>query len=220
MTATTVDTLSRNANRSPVAGWICFAGALVGLAQGMVLLLVPAVVGTDRYSYPFSSTGFTIAQLSFAVQHLALVVGVLALARSEWSRRSRLARVGFGVGVVGLLALTAMEVFALIAANSATTSAEAQLVNSLYGAPTMIIGFGLIIGGIGFASSSGLTGWRRWLPLALGVYVFVPLLPAVFAPFAFGRIAIAGWMVLFAALGWMLAGPVPDGRISAGHHSG
>jgi hypothetical protein len=213
MSTTTLHTLPRNVNRSPVAGWICFAGAMVGIAQAMLLLLVPAVVGTDRFSYPFSPTGFRIAQLSFALQHLALVVGVLALARSEWSRRSRLARIGFGIGVVGLLALTAMEVLALTAANSATTSAEAQLVKNLYGAPSMIIGFGLLIGGIGFARSSGLTGWRRWLPLALGIFVFVPLLPAVFAPFAFGRIAIAGWMMLFAALGWMLARPVPDGRV-------
>lgn len=210
MSAATLDTMPRNANRSPVAGWICLAGALVGLAQGTVLLLFPPVVGTDRYSYPFSTTGFTIAQLSFAVQHLALVVGVLALARSQWARRSRLARIGFVVAVVGLLGLTAMEVFALTAANSATTSAEAQLVNNLYGAPTMIIGLGLLVGGIGFARSSGLVGWRRWLPLALGVYVFVPLLPAVFGPFAFGRIAIAGWMMLFGALGWMLIRPVTD----------
>ena len=43
---------------------------------------------------------------------------------------------------------------------------------------------GMLLGGIGFGRSSGLTGWRRWLPLALGVYVFVPLFPAVFAPFA------------------------------------
>ena len=62
----------------------------------------------------------------------------------------------------------------------------------------------------GFAKSSGLTGWRRWLPLILGSYVFVPLLPAVFAPYVWGRIAISVWMLQFAGLGWMLIRPSSD----------
>jgi hypothetical protein len=39
------------------------------------------------------------------------------------------------------------------------------------------------------------------VPLALGVYVFVPLLPAIFGPMVLGRIAIGVWMLLFGALG-------------------
>jgi len=206
MTTSTIDTTT-TVSRTRIAGWVCFAGGLVGFTQGIVLLVVSPVVGEDRYSYPFSPTGYTIAQLSFAVQHLALIVGVVALAGSTWSRRSRPARIGFLIGALGLIMLTLMEVFALTAANSAMISSEADLVNSLYGIPTIATGVGMVIGGIAFARSSGLTGWRRWLPLSLGLYVFVPLLPAIFAPFNVGRLAIGGWMLLFAALGWMLARP-------------
>lgn len=195
--------------RAPVAGWICLAGAVIGFAQALFMLFVAPTVGEDRYSYPLTPTGFTIAQLAFAIQHLMLLVGVVALARSAWTRRSRLAVVGFWIAAVGFLLLTAMEVLALTAADAATVSSEADLVNSLYGIPTIVCGVGLLVGGIGFARASGLLGWRRWLPLVLGAYVFVPLFPAIFAPYVWGRIAIGVWMLLFAGLGWMLIRPTP-----------
>jgi hypothetical protein len=207
MTASTMTAISRTDRSSPLAGWICLAGALIGLAQGLFMMVVSPVVGEDRYSYPFTPTGFTIAQLSFGVQHLMLLVGVVALARASWTRRSRLAVVGFWIAAVGFLLLTAMELLALTAANAATASPEADLVNNLYGIPTIICGIGLLIGGVGFVQASRLSGWRRWLPLILGIYVFVPLMPAIFAPYVWGRIAISVWMLLFAGLGWMMIRP-------------
>jgi hypothetical protein len=48
---------------------------------------------------------------------------------------------------------------------------------------------------------------RERLPLlitVLGVYVFVPLTPAIAGPFAAGRLGIGGWMLLMAALGYGL----------------
>src|SRR3954463_330114 len=112
MTASTMTTTTRTDRSSPLAGWICLVGAVIGVAQGLFMMAVSPVVGADRYSYPFTATGFTIAQLSFAVQHLALLVGVVALARASWTRRSRLAVVGFWIAAVGFLLLTAMELFA------------------------------------------------------------------------------------------------------------
>ena len=208
MSASTMPTNTRTTQAAPTAGWICLAGGVIGLIQGLYLLFVTPVVGEDRFSYPFTTTGFTIAQLTFAIQHLMLVVGLVALARSEWARRSRLTVVGLWIAAAGFLLLTAMEVLALTAADAATSSSQAELVNSLYGFPTIICGIGLVLGGIGFARTSGMTGWRRWLPLVLGVYVFVPLLPAVFAPYVWGRIAISVWMLLFVGLGWLLIRPV------------
>ena len=48
-------------------------------------------------------------------------------------------------------------------------------------------------------------GWSRFVPLGLGVWVFVPMLPALAGPFVAARLAITGWMRLFALLGWRLA---------------
>jgi len=187
------------------AGWVCFAGGLLGIAQGAFMLLVPPAVPFERFSYPLTPTGYVIAELTFALQHLMLVVGLVALARSAWAARSRLARVGYWMAAVALVLLAVVEIVALSAANAALTDPEAVLVVSLYGFPTLLAGAGLVLGGAGLARSSGLTGWRRWLPLALGVWVFVPMLPAIFGPYEAGRLALIGWMALFAVLGWMLA---------------
>ncbi|HEY5847352.1 MAG TPA: hypothetical protein VIT42_11250 [Microlunatus sp.] len=187
------------------AGWVCFAGGLLGIAQGAFMLLIQPAVPFERFSYPLTPTGYVVAELTFAAQHLMLVVGLVALARSAWAARSRLARVGYWLATVALVLLAVVEVISLSAANASLTDPEAVLIVSLYGLPTLLAGAGLVLGGAGLARSSGLTGWRRWLPLTVGVWVFVPMLPAIFGPYAAGRLALIGWMALFAALGWMIA---------------
>jgi hypothetical protein len=43
-----------------------------------------------------------------------------------------------------------------------------------------------------------------WLVLALGVYVFFPLSPAISGSFTAGRLGIGGWMLLYTLLGYGL----------------
>jgi hypothetical protein len=38
----------------------------------------------------------------------------------------------------------------------------------------------------------------------LGIYVFVPLIPAIMGPHIAGRIGIGIWVLLFGLLGWLL----------------
>lgn len=183
--------------RTRTAGRILFWGGVVGAVQAVVLLLAPAVVAPDRYSYPFTPTGWAVAQATFAVQHVALVVGVAALVGLATGRAARWALL---VAVAGLVLLTATELFAITAAGASATDPQAELVNSLYGVPTVLTGLGLLVGGFGLAR-----GPLRWLTVGLGAFVFVVLLPAIFAPYVAGRLAIGAWMLLFAALGAVLA---------------
>jgi hypothetical protein len=46
---------------------------------------------------------------------------------------------------------------------------------------------------------------RERATLATGGYVFVILFPAVFRPNVAGRLAIGGWMLAWAAIGWAVA---------------
>ena len=190
------------------AGVWCLGTGLLGAAQAAVLLAWSPQVTDDRYSYPFTGVGYTVAQTSFFLQHLPLVAGVAVLLTLPALRASRTARVATSTAVVGLMMLAAMELIAVLARDEATESSTATLVNNLYGPPVIIIGAGLLVAGIALLRVG--TAWwagARWLPvlvLLLGVYVYVPLMPAIMGSFVAGRLGIGGWMLLFAGFGYGL----------------
>lgn len=196
-------------------GQVCLWAGIIGAVQGLILAVWPAQVGSDRWSYPFDVTGHVVAQVSFFVQHLGLVAGLVALCGLPAAKGSRPTRWGLWAGTAGMVLLAVQELVAIAPARESTTSDLAVLVGGLYTVPLMLIGFGLLVGGIGLARRCRPTSPTalRSLPAALGAWVFVPLLPSMFAPFVFARMTIGIWMLLFAALGWGLArSPEPAWR--------
>lgn len=195
------------------AGFWCLGAGLVGAAQAIILLAWSPQVSDDRYSYPFTGFGYAVAQTSFFLQHLPLVAGVAALLTLPAARASRAVRISIWGAVAGLVLLTAMELIAVVAYDAATDSSLATLVNNLYGPPVILVGAGLLVAGIALLRQ-GTAVWvgARWVPalvLLMGVYVFVPLTPAIMGSFIAGRLGIGGWMLLFAALGFGLT-RLPD----------
>ncbi|HEY2224072.1 hypothetical protein [Actinomycetospora sp.] len=189
------------AHPAELGGRIGFWGGIVGAVQAAVVLialLVADPADAFRFSYPFTPGVYSIAEVTFAAQHVTLIIGVLALAGVV--RTSRLGRYGLLGAAVGLALLTLMELFAITVADAAADDPRAELVSSLYGIPTVITGIALVVGGIGIARSGVLAGWSRWIVLATGAFVFVALIPALVGPDIAGRIAIGVWMLLFAAL--------------------
>lgn len=183
-------------------GQLCLWAGVLGAASGIFLAVVPASVDDDRYSYPLTTAGFVVVQLWFAAQHLGLAAGLVGLGRS---RIAGARRVGPAVALAGMLLLTLIELLAVSAARSTYPGPRTDLLDGLYGISTIAVGVGLVAAGVAVARARGWRGWRRWLPLALGLYVFVPMFPAMFGGFVAARLAITGWMLLFAALGWALA---------------
>jgi hypothetical protein len=97
---------------------------------------------------------------------------------------------------------TITEIAAIAARNDTNDTTMAGLLVASYG---LLIGVGLILEGVAVLRARVWDGWRRWLPLALGIWVFVPLMPSMGLPVEGAEAAMAGWMLLFAALGWCLA---------------
>jgi hypothetical protein len=189
------------------AGVWCLGAGLLGAAQSLVLLAWSPQVSDHHFSYPFTGLGFAIAQASFFLQHLPLIGGVAALLALPAARTSRAARRGSWAALAGMVLLTAMELVAVIAYDAAADSSLATLVDNLYGPPVILIGVGLLVTGAALLRQGTGSGGARWLPavvLLLGVYVFVPLTPAIMGSFVAGRLGIGGWMLLFAALGYGL----------------
>lgn len=185
-------------------GRICLWAGIIGGLQAVILVAVPAQVDDDRFSYPFDVTGHAVAQTSFFVQHLGLVVGLLALCSLAASRDRRSTRLALHAGTLGMALLALMELIAIAPAADLATSDLAELVSGLYSVPVLLLGVGLLVGGVGVARRTERTdpAWVRWVPASLGAWVFVPLTPALMGSFEAGRAAIGSWMLLFAALGW------------------
>ena len=198
-------TTSRSVRR---AGVWCLGAGLVGAAQAIIMLAWSPQVSDDRYSYPFTGFGFVVAQTSFFLQHLPLVVGVAALLWLPAVRASRTARIATVAATVGLMLLTVNELITITAYDATTDSSLATLVDTLYGPPVILIGAGLVVAGIALLRQDSAAGVSaRLIPavvLVLGVYVFVPLTPAIMGTFTAARLGIGGWMLLFALLGFGL----------------
>lgn len=212
MSSTTAASPAGQAHRPQhLAGTLCVAAGLLGFLSGAVLALVEPAVGDERFSYPLSAGGFAALQAWFAVHHLGLLAGLVALARTDVVPREGTGRRGLRLAIAGMVGLTVTEVVAIAAADADTGSAVAGVVGALYGVDCLALGIGLVLAGAAAARSARGSGWRRWIVPALGAWVFVPMFPAlVLTPTDGARWAIAGWMLLFAALGALLRGRSPS----------
>jgi len=190
-------------------GQLCLLAGVLGAASSAYLAFGSPAVPEDMSSYPQTPEALTGTQAWFALQHLGLLAGLLALWWSRAARSTRLGRLGHAGAVAGMIGWAVTEVAAIVARHDTNDTALAGLPVTSYGLFSLLIGAGLILEGAAVLRARVWDGWRRWRPVALGIWVFVPL-PAIGLAVEAGQAAIAGWMLLFAALGWCLA--VPDRR--------
>ena len=186
------------------AGLLCLVGAVIGVISAIVTAFIPPVVSSDWYSYPYTPTGFRVAQFVFMSNHVLLLVGILGLARSGAAGTSLLGRVGLWISVVGMATLTLCEVGALTLATSPYPSPRTDFMDMSFGVASILIGVGLVLVGVAVVRAREWGGWHRFVALICGVAVFVIVIPGVFGSFLAARLVIVAWMLMFAALGWAL----------------
>jgi hypothetical protein len=195
------------------SGVVCLVAGVLGAAGGVYLAVMEPVVSEDRFSFPQDAGQFATIQVWFVIQHLGLLLGLLALARTSAVPRTRPGLVGTYGAIVGMIGLTVMEAVAITARDVAIDSTTATVVGALYGVVSLVLGVSLVAAGIAIVRAGVWQGWRRWVVLVMGVWVFVPMMPALATMTDGARLAIAGWMLLFAALGAALMRD-PSSRVS------
>lgn len=185
-------------------GQLSIVAALIGAVGGVVTGLIPAAVDPSQYSYPYTPTGFLVAEIVFALNHALLLVGMLGLGRSGAMGDRPLGHIGVWISVVGWGLLTLCEVGSMTLANSAVPTPRTDALGMGYGVATVLTGVGLILAGVAVARQGAWTGWARFVTLACGIAVFIIVIPGVIGPFLSGRLALTVWMLMLGALGLAL----------------
>nr|MDQ3396284.1 hypothetical protein [Deinococcota bacterium] len=163
-----------------MTGLLCLIGAVIGVISALVTAFISPAVSSDWYSYPYTPTGFLSAQLVFILNHVLLLVGILGLAQSGATGSGLLGRVGLWISVVGMAALTLCEVGAMTFATSPYPGPGTDLMDTLFGGASILIGVGMTLAGVAVVRAGKWTGWHRFIPLICGVAVFVIVIPGVF----------------------------------------
>ncbi len=174
------------------------AAALVGLvltALGVVYILIVAVTGVEL------SWGFALQ----ALIHIGELAVVLAVAGAVAWRSGLLGRIGVGVAVVGESLLAVAElVFPF----------NEPVGDQIFNVAPPLAGLGMVLVGIAVLRSGLWSGWNRFMPLLVGVWIFVvvtPLLIAFGGPPALGPLlALGGWDLCWALVAVAVLVETPD----------
>ena len=190
-------------SRIQKAGAVCLAAGLFGALACIYLALVSPVAGADGLTFPHGAPEFTGLQMVIALQRLGLIFGLLGLWWCGAVPRTRSARFGWYGAMVMMAVLTVTEGLAVSVPRSPLDGTPPAF-GVVYGAYTMLLGVALLAQGVGVASGRAWQGWKRWLPLTLGVWLLVLVLPALGLSFDAARWAMSAWLLLFALLGLVL----------------
>jgi len=206
--------------RINVAGAACLAAGLFGAAATIYLAMV-SPVGAGGFTFPHGAPEFIGMQMVIALLRVPLIFGLLGL---WWSGAvpatgsARFARYG---AFVMMAVLTVAEGLAVTVPRGPLDGTPPAF-GLIYSAYTVLLGVALLGEGLGVARGGAWQGWKRWLPLCLGVWLLVVVLPALALSFDTARWAMSAWLLLFALLGLVLMRE--DGSAAAqptaGHRAG
>jgi hypothetical protein len=185
------------------AGSVCLAAGLIGAAAGIYLALISPAVDAGGFTFPHGAPESTGLQMVIALQRLGLIFGLLGLWWSGAVPPAGTARLGWYGAMIMTAVLTVTEGLAVTVSRSPLDGTPPAF-GVIYGAYTSLFGVALLALGVGVARAGAWRGWKRWLPLTLGVWLLVLVLAALASSFDAARWATSAWLLLFALLGLVL----------------
>lgn len=182
------------------AGMACITGALITAIGAVVSQVVQAstAVSDETWSYPWSSDTFVAVTTLWGVAHLLIFIGLLGLRRSGLAGATRTAATGLALALAGTGLLLVAELASIPVRDQHVEDTGPALVGSLFGLATLLSAIGLIMAGKATMQARLWGDWRRFTPLATGVWTLV-LFGLAFTKVTAAGIAVYG--LCFLALG-------------------
>jgi len=183
---------SLTAVRSVNGGYVRQTGLALGigsLAATLVGVVTAAVA--PQLATP-GSTAFALSGVMLTMVHAAALVAVAVLAASPAARRGWLKNVGFAAALAGLAAQILGE---------ALIRFDMNLGNIFFTVCMPLMGIGMILVGTAVIRTGTWSGWRRFVPLACGIYIPAVLIPAFMIARGPSFLSLAGFSALYALLG-------------------
>ena len=193
-------------------GLLCAAGGAIAVAGAAWLATQPVPTPGSLFSAPQSPAAWQALELVWTLTHVLTLFGALGLARSGAASATRLGRAGTRTAVAGMALLVPAELAFVPFARSLATDPGPVAASTAIGVASMIAGAGFLLAGATVLRARAWSGAARLVPLAVGLWVFVGLLPLVFAGGRVFYLGIGGWNALLVALGVSLLRSPADGR--------
>ena len=172
----------------------------------------------DMWRYPWESSGAFVAFCLFsAALHALVAVGIVAFGRSGAAGRSRAATRGVALAVAGTALLLVGELASIPIRNAETKDTSAGIVGGgVFGVAGILSTIGFLVLGWATLRAGVWQGWRRFTPLAPGIWLIA--MSVVTTPFPtalHGMVGVYG-LCLLAMAAALYTDPVPAAGVNVG----
>jgi hypothetical protein len=186
-----------------IGGMAGLAAGIVGAAVAIAIEFADPAVAPSEASYPLTPGAFVWVELALTLVHVGILAAVVALSASRVAGRSRAARIGLALALLGFTVHVLAEFGFVFAATAEVTAPLPATLGTVFGIFTLVAAIGMILAGLGVLRTGIWLGWRRYVPLAVGLGTLL-ILPLLLIDGA-RNWTLASWCLLLAVLGLALA---------------
>jgi hypothetical protein len=193
------------------AGLLGAVGGALTVISGLAVqgVVQPATdVSDEMWSYPWSSDALVPVSLVYAVFHVLVFIGILGFARSGVAGPGRSARVGSVIALTGTAVLFVAELLSIPIADQRIDDTSAGLVGACFGLGSLLSAIGFIVAGVATVRAARWNGWRRFVPLATGIWLAALVVLATTPALAIG-VTLYGLFITALGVG-LLTQPTPS----------
>ena len=201
--------------RQAAVAFIVAAAATAVAGAVLFLGLQPSTdISDDMWRYPWESSGAFVAfSLFSSLLHALVIVGLRAFGSSGVAGRSRAATRGVALAVIGTAGLLVGELASIPISDAETSDTSATIVAVVFAVAGLASMIGFLLAGWATLRAGVWQGWRRFTPLAPGVWLAVMMfLPETLLH---GMVGVYGLCLLTMAIA-LYTQPAPAAAVGTG----